>query len=630
MSISHGERFTTFPVLIKIVLKIKQTGYIYLPEDPNKIVVKDVSFSYDITDENDSLASRLALDGINVSIARGSYTAILGSNGSGKSTLAKIIDILEVPDSGKVVIFGKDAGSDDLFWDIRSHCCVVFQNPDNQIVGTMVEEDVAFGPENLGVPNPELRERVDQALKDVGLYKLRNRETTALSGGQKQKLAIAGALAMKPDILILDEATAMLDPSSRDDFLELVEKMRMEKGLTLITITHDMTEALRCDKIIVIDKGKAVLEGAPEEIFMLDNLWDYGLKRPVKFNFAFEIAKLTGSELTKEDLKSDETLLNAIEKMLAKPGLKALEAPEDNNAQDGEKETVMSVKELSYTYDGSDVKAIDNINLDIRKGEVLGLVGESGCGKTTLISHMNAIFRPKEGDVIIHTKDGDLSCKNKKDTMKIRQNVGLVFQYPEYQLFEETVFKDIGYGLKKMKVSKEEAAVRVKEAAYLVGLTDKELNSSPFELSGGQKRRVAMAGVLVMKPGILVLDEPASGLDPKGRQEMFKIIRNLRDNGTTVVLVSHNMDEAAKNCDRICVIDGGKIKAVGTPEELFENNRAYELGIQIPRITRFSGLIRSRLEKKIPGIKFDSVNFNPEKEAAAIVRAVCGMGGADA
>ncbi len=627
MSISYGERFTTFPVLIKIVLKIKQTGYKQLPEDPNRIVVKDVSFSYDIMDENEHIAPRLALDGINVSIEKGSYTAILGSNGSGKSTLAKIIDILEVPDSGKVVIFGKDAGNDDLFWAIRSHCCVVFQNPDNQIVGTMIEEDVAFGPENLGIPNPELRERVDQALKDVGLYELRNREATALSGGQKQKLAIAGALAMHPDILILDEATAMLDPSSRDDFLALVEKMRMDKGLTLITITHDMTEALRCDKIIVVDKGKAVLEGAPEEIFMLDNLWDYGLKRPVKFNFAFEIAKLTGSELTKEDLVSDDALLSAIEKMLAKPGIKTPEAALEDKRLD-EAEIIMSVKDLSYTYDGSDVKAIENINLDIRKGEVLGLVGESGCGKTTLISHMNAIFRPKEGDVIIHTKDGDLSCKNKKDTMKIRQNVGLVFQYPEYQLFEETVFKDIGYGLKKMKVSKEEAAVRIRDAAYLVGLTDKELSSSPFELSGGQKRRAAMAGVLVMKPGILVLDEPASGLDPKGRQEMFKIIKDLRDSGTTIILVSHNMDEAAKNCDRICVIDRGKIKAVGTPEELFENNRAEELGIQIPRITRFSGLLRARLEKKYPGITFDSVNFNPEKEAAAIVRAVCGRGGA--
>ena len=171
-------------------------------ENPNSIEVKDVVFSYDISDEESDKAPRYALDGISVSIEKGSYTAILGSNGSGKSTLAKIIDILEVPDSGKVVIFGKDAGDDNLFWDIRSNCCCVFQNPDNQIVGTIVEEDVAFGPENLGVPNPELRERVDQALKDVGLYELRHRDTSALSGGQKQKLAIAGALAMQPDILM--------------------------------------------------------------------------------------------------------------------------------------------------------------------------------------------------------------------------------------------------------------------------------------------------------------------------------------------------------------------------------------------------------------------------------------------
>ena len=190
-----------------------------MPEDPNSIVIKDVSFSYDVYDETSENTPRLALDGISVTIPKGSYTAILGSNGSGKSTLAKIIDILEVPDSGKVVIFGKDTSEDDLFWDIRSHCCCVFQNPDNQIVGTMIEEDVAFGPENLGVPNPELRERVDQALKDVGLYDKRHKETMALSGGQKQKLAIAGALAMRPDILILDEATAMLDPTSRDEFL---------------------------------------------------------------------------------------------------------------------------------------------------------------------------------------------------------------------------------------------------------------------------------------------------------------------------------------------------------------------------------------------------------------------------
>ena len=601
-----------------------------MSEDPNKIVVKDVSFSYDIDDETESKAPRLALDGISISIDKGSYTAILGSNGSGKSTLAKIIDILEVPDSGKVVIFGKDTADDNLFWDIRSHCCCVFQNPDNQIVGTMIEEDVAFGPENLGVPNPELRERVEQALKDVGLFEYRHKETMALSGGQKQKLAIAGALAMRPDILILDEATAMLDPTSRDDFLALVEKMREEKGLTLITITHDMTEALRCDKIIIVDKGKAVMEGTPEEIFMSDDLWQYGLKRPVKFNFAFEIAKLTDSKLTKEDLKSNETLTASIIKMLKKPGIKAPESVPEVQTKGDDSDIIMSVKGLSYIYPGSDKKAIDDINIDIRRGEVLGIVGESGCGKTTLISHMNAIFRPNVGDIIIHTKDGDLSCKNKKDTMKIRQNVGLVFQYPEYQLFEETVYKDIAYGLHKMNIDKKEQAVMIRDAATKVGLTEKELNSSPFELSGGQKRRVAMAGVLVMRPGILVLDEPASGLDPRGRHEMFKIIKDLRDSGTTIILVSHNMDEAAVNCDRICLINDGKIRAIGTPAELFVKKKADELKIQLPRITRFSAVLRTELEEIYPDIEFRGNYFRPELEAKVIVDAVVRAGEADA
>jgi len=598
-----------------------------LPEDSNKIEIKNVSFSYDVYEESAEKAPRKALDGISVTIEKGSYTAILGSNGSGKSTLAKIIDILEVPDSGRVVIFGKDTADDELFWDIRSKCCCVFQNPDNQIVGTMIEEDVAFGPENLGIPNPELRERVDKALKDVGLYELRHRETTALSGGQKQKLAIAGALAMRPDILILDEATAMLDPSSRDDFLELVEKMRIEKGLTLITITHDMTEALRCDKIIIVDKGRAVMEGEPEDIFMSDDLWKYGLKRPVKFLFAFEIARLTGNALTKEDLRSDDSLIRSLVKMLGCRGIKTPGSIEDKKGREDE-EIIMSVKNLSYSYDG-DTKAIDDINLDIHKGEVLGIVGESGCGKTTLISHMNAIFRPVQGDVVIHTKDGDLSCRNKKDTMKIRQHVGLVFQYPEYQLFEETVYKDICYGLKKMNVSKEEQKVLVNDAASKVGLTETELNSSPFELSGGQKRRAAMAGVLVMRPEILVLDEPASGLDPRGRQEMFAIIKGLRDSGTTIILVSHNMDEAAVNCDRICLIDKGRIKALGTPYELFEKEKAATLGIQLPKITRFSGLVKEELKKIYPGIDLSKRYFEPLKEAGAVVDAVIKAGGAD-
>ena len=290
----------------------------------------------------------------------------------------------------------------------------------------------------------------------------------------------------------------------------------------------------------------------------------------------------------------------------------------------------LTVSDLSFTYHGSKNPALTDCSLSVGEGDFLLIVGRSGCGKTTLISHMNAIIRPAEGDVIIHTKDGDLSCRNKKDTMKIRQNVGLVFQYPEYQLFEETVYKDIAYGLKKMNVAKEDQKAMILEAAQKVGLTERELDSSPFELSGGQKRRAAMAGVLVMRPGILVLDEPASGLDPKGRQEMFAIIKSLRDSGTTIILVSHNMDEAAVNCDRICLIDNGRIKAIGTPAELFVKKRADELRVQLPRITRFSAVLRTELEEIYPDIEFAGNYFNPEKEAKAIVAAVCKAGGGNA
>jgi len=207
------------------------------------VIVRNVTFAY--KNEEGEMTPDKALNGISLDIKAGSYCAVLGPNGSGKSTLAKIIDVLETPDEGGVVVLGVVPDDEDKCYEIRENCSYVFQNPDNQIVGTVVEEDVAFGPENLGVPLPELRERVDAALKYTGLYDLKDREAATLSGGQKQKLAIAGALAMDPKILILDESTAMLDPVSRDEFLDLVERLNRDKGITVITITHDMNEAAR-------------------------------------------------------------------------------------------------------------------------------------------------------------------------------------------------------------------------------------------------------------------------------------------------------------------------------------------------------------------------------------------------
>ena len=599
----------------------------------DKISVQDVTFTYGSEGADVSAPAEPAIENLSLEIEKGSYTAILGANGSGKSTLAKLIDVIEVPDSGRIVVFGKDTADDSVFWQIREKSACVFQNPDNQIVGTIVEEDVAFGPENLGIKLPELRERVDQALKDVGIYELRLREAASLSGGQKQKLAIAGALAMRPEILILDEATAMLDPRSRDEFLAVCEDIRHKKGLTLITITHDMSEAMRCGRVIVMSKGSKAAEGTPAKIFADISLEQYGLRRPVIIKFAYEIARLAGVTLTEEDLTGEARLREKLTKILTSKDLAKADIPEDKSSDENKnpKRKIMSVKDLFSSYDGGRSFALKNINLDVYEGEILGIVGESGCGKTTLISHMNSILKPSSGDIEVYPEEGvTLRCSQKKDVQQIRQSVGLVFQYPEYQLFEETVYKDICYGLRKMKLTADEQKDRAVKAAKSVGLEKDVLRRNPFELSGGQKRRAAMAGVLAMRPKILVLDEPASGLDPVGREEMFSLIKSLRAQGTTIIIVSHNMDEAAAYCDRIFCIRNGEAITAETPDKLFADaERTAKIGIDQPKITKFSSLLKQDILKRLPGVVFGKAMFDPEEEARAVYRAVLKAGHED-
>ena len=599
----------------------------------DKISVQDVTFTYGSEGADVSAPAEPAVENLSLEIEKGSYTAILGANGSGKSTLAKLIDVIEVPDSGRITVFGKDTADDSVFWQIREKSACVFQNPDNQIVGTIVEEDVAFGPENLGIKLPELRERVDQALKDAGIYELRLREAASLSGGQKQKLAIAGALAMRPEILILDEATAMLDPRSRDEFLAVCEDMRHKKGLTLITIPHDMSEAMRGGRVIVMSKGSKAAEGTPAKIFADISLEQYGLRRPVIIKFAYEIARLAGVILTEEDLTGEARLREKLTKILTSKDLVKADIPEDKSSNENKnpKRKIMSVKDLFSSYDGGRSFALKNINLDVYEGEILGIVGESGCGKTTLISHMNSILKPSSGDIEVYPEEGvTLRCSQKKDVQQIRQSVGLVFQYPEYQLFEETVYKDICYGLRKMKLTADEQKDRAVKAAKSVGLEKDVLRKNPFELSGGQKRRAAMAGVLAMRPKILVLDEPASGLDPVGREEMFALIKSLRAHGTTIIIVSHNMDEAAAYCDRIFCIRNGEAVTAETPDKLFADaERTAKIGIDQPKITKFSSLLKQDILKRIPSVVFGKAVFVPEEEARAVYSAVLKAGQED-
>lgn len=263
----------------------------------------NVSFSYQTTDENDNPVSIPVLKDFNLSIEQGSFVAILGHNGSGKSTVAKLTNGILFVDSGTVTVNGKVAKNDDSIYDIRRDAGMVFQNPDNQIVSSIVEEDVAFGVENLGVPADECRKRVDEALKTVGMYEYRLKTPSKLSGGQKQRVAVAGIIAMKPKCIILDEPTAMLDPNGRKEVIDTVMKLNKEEGITIVLITHYMDEAVKADRVVVMDNGKIMLDGTPREVFAdVDKMNSLSLEVPQSTELIYELG-----------LKAEQTVLNSDE-----------------------------------------------------------------------------------------------------------------------------------------------------------------------------------------------------------------------------------------------------------------------------------------------------------------------------
>jgi energy-coupling factor transport system ATP-binding protein len=563
------------------------------------IEINDVSFSYRQSDRE----PLLAVKHVSLSVPRGSHTAVLGRNGSGKSTLARLINALEQPAEGTILVSGMPTSSDSKIWEIRRLCGMVFQNPDNQIVGTTVEEDVAFGPENLGFPQPEIRKSVDAALAYVGLIDQAQKPPHLLSGGQKQKLAIAGILAMRPSCVILDEATSMLDPISRQEFMALISRLIKDENLTVINITHNMEEVLMADHVYVMAEGGLELSGTPAEIFdQVGAIKKEGLDVPVHNEIVYEVARLLDMELAPCEASTWEKAGLAVRRLLESS--RVLDEKWQNLAslarnwqqeakaagclfQTAEKPTVIEVSGLSYTYAPDTVlavRALENISFDVRRGELLGIIGHSGSGKSTLIQHLNGLIRAQQGQVSVL----GLNAAQKSDIRKIRQRVGLLFQYPEHQLFEETVYQDIAFGPRRMGLEMSEVERRVLKAAAIVGLQDDELERSPFELSGGQRRRAAIAGVLAMEPDVMILDEPAAGLDPAGRDEILSYASRLRELGVTVILVSHNMEDIARLADRVLVLNQGKVQSFGCPTDVFHDEASLKsAGLSIPRTALF-------------------------------------------
>ncbi len=578
-------------------------------QSKNVIIFEKVKFAYPASD------GVFAVNGVDLEIKRGEFLSVIGHNGSGKSTLARLINGLLEADEGKINVLGLDVSEGKNSIEIRKSVGIVFQNPDNQMVASIVEDDVAFGPENIGVKREEIGERIDWALKAVGMEEFRRSTPTRLSGGQKQRIAVAGALAVKPEILILDESTAMLDPKGRREVIEVVERLNKEEGMTVILITHFMEEALLADRTIVMNRGEIVLSGTPEEIFENgEKLEIYNLCLP-RITEIINTLNCAGLNL-KNVLRPEELSVQLLNRFSEKGICSAQSSPASDTEIISAPEWDIDIKNLTFTYSRKSpfaTKALKGINLHIDGGEFFGIIGHTGSGKSTLVQHLNALIKLPQAEkkyrakrikkgrtppVMPEISVGRFNLADKKTDFKaLRASVGMVFQYPEYQLFAETVFSDVAFGLKNFKkdLKPEEIEKAVKESIEIVGLNYNEVkDKSPFDLSGGQKRRVAIAGVIVTKPQVLILDEPAAGLDPLGKKEIMELLHKLhREWCKTVIIVSHDMDEVAENCTRAAVIADGETVFCDVPSKLFSReDELLSLGLDIPLTSKISAELK--------------------------------------
>lgn len=511
----------------------------------------------------------LALDDVTLEVCRGERVCVLGANGSGKSTLASVICGLLAPDEGDVELAGHavcTGGVPDLaaYRDARRQLGLVFQNPDDQIVTSVVADDVAFGPENLGVPRAQIAARVARELRRVAMEKYAHADPSRLSGGQRQRVCIAGALAMEPAVLVLDEPSSLLDVRGRAAIMRVMGRLAAA-GATLVHVTHFMDEALAADRVIVMQHGHVALEGTPDEVFATKNaqvIEALGLEMPFEARLAAALrADVADGKVAAVAGPSGE-----------KPAASAAPAP-------AAEPPAILARDLGFSY-GPGAQALDGVSLEVPVRATTAIVGQTGSGKSTLLRLLCGLETADAGSLTVC----GINAATKRGRRQVRRAVGYVMQHPERQLFAQTVAEDVAFGPRNQGLSAAEVERRVAHALDLVGLAGRR-DASPFELSGGQQRLAAIAGVLAMEPELLVLDEPTAGLDPRGRARLRALMADLAAHGVTLLQVTHSMEDAAR-ADHVVVLDQSHVLAAGTPAEVFcpaNEPQLTAVGLGLPR-----------------------------------------------
>lgn len=536
--------------------------------------------NYDIEFQNVSFiyegSHTFALQDINLVISPGEIILITGPAGSGKTTLCSCINGL-VPHyheghlTGQVLVRGYNTARSRI-GGLASLVGMVFQDPESQLVTASVADEVAFGPENLGVPRPEINQRVKTALSATRLPGYEDREPHSLSGGEQQACVIAAIYAMHPDIYIMDEPLANLDPVGRAQVLKVVVEVAEERGKTLVIVEHALEEVLpMVDRVIILDQGRIVSDGLVVEVMRQGDI-PRVFTRPPIVRLA-EIYHLNPLPMTPDQFYTS---------LLDKYSLGEINPPSSQPPKPRTDKPVIKLQGVSFSYPDQP-PALDNVNLKFYDGELVAIMGRNGSGKTTLVRHIIGLLQPDQGQVIVLRKDVATT-----PTHELAQDVGFCFQNPNHQIVSFNVRDEMTFGLKAHDVDPAEFESRIHEALAFVDMLD-YLDAEVFDLGKGQKQRLALASVLTLKPRILIIDEPTTGQDPKMTDEIFEIIKRLNETGTTVLMITHKVDYAAIYAQRAIVMQHGKIAYDGPIRPLISNLEILKANsLDLPDITKLA------------------------------------------
>ena len=533
------------------------------------VSVEDLSFTYAGNETP-------ALREVNLIQRGGQMIGIMGASGAGKSTLAKVLNRI-VPEleggdfRGVVRISGKPI-ADAHVCDLATEIGMVFQDFESQLFSTTVAHEVAFAMERVGMPRDQILARLAPALEAVGLRGFEHRDPTTLSGGQKQRLAIASVLALRPRVIVLDEPTTDLDPEGRDEVFVLIRRLR-EDGLSLIVIEHEADELRQCDRIVLLRAGSIIVDGTPAEVMpRLELLEECGVNPP-SLDRVVQMLGIEGHPANIDDAES------AIRKRLPRmPSVPRAPATSANRAV-VESKPLLEVENISFAYpDGP--KVLDGISLCIGPGEFLAIVGQNGSGKTTLAKMTVGLIAPDAGSILLDGRD-----RASLRPAETAGQIGYVFQNPDHQIFAPTVEEEVKFGPRNFGLEDDEIERRCDEVLRAVAL-DNHRGSDPFLLSKGQRQRLAVASVLALRPRLLILDEPTTGLDYREQRKMMTLVSDLNRGGVAIVMITHTPWLVAEYAHRVVLMRAGRKLFDGPVREFFiEDELLRTSSFQPPEVT---------------------------------------------